>query len=99
MEDRAEEESVVPLIIDLKRELEVVDHHMDVLDNDDEDEDFLDDLDDDEEDEHRLMIDDQSQHVPQVSNLSQDDQVSMVWNFFLCHGCLDKKKSRCLSCC
>ena len=80
MEDRAEEESVVPLIIDLKRELEVVDHHMDVLDNDDEDEDFLDDLDDDEEDEHRLMIDDQSQHVPQVSNLSQDDQVSMVWN-------------------
>ena len=72
MDDMSDEETVVvPLIIDLKRELDVVDHHMDVVDDGD---DFLDDLDDDEDDDDdRLMIDDESLNVPHTSDPSQDN--------------------------
>ena len=62
-----------PLLIDLKREVDVVDHHMDVVDDDED----LDELDDDEDDDNRLLIDDEdSENIddpPRVSNPSQDD--------------------------
>ena len=57
------------IVIDVKREVDIVDHHMDVVDEDDH---LEDELDDDEEDEHRLMIDDESQNA-QASDLTQDE--------------------------
>ena len=57
------------IVIDVKREVDIFDHHMDVVDEDDH---LEDELDDDEEDEHRLMIDDESQNA-QASDLTQDE--------------------------